>query len=320
MQYDVPAELAAAYGLDLELVRGGQLGPYAWQRDPYVVRALPDTDLVPLLSLRVSRWLNFGNMVAQLTAALMFADKHQITIVTGPENPWFTPGTAVGVRLRFHGKTRPPALSGRFFYKPVLGLSGPVPVPVIEALRERFALRPVAPEHSRDLVVHLRSGDVFGDDPHPDYWPPSLAYYQAVIEAEGPAHVTVVAQDHVHPGLEPLVAWCRARGIVAEVQVGSLAEDLAALTAGRTLCLSMGTMGLSAAWLAPYAERVYVPSVVQVQELLGLGVRVWSADLPGSGQLGPWTASAEQRSALLAPAGVSLRELDLARDCNQAGT
>jgi hypothetical protein len=86
------------------------------------------------------------------------------------------------------------------------------------------------------------------------------------------------------------------------------------------LCLSVGTMGLSAAWLAPHAERVSVPAVRQVDELLGMGVQVFSADLPGSEKLGAWTGSAEQRAGLLAPAPVALRPLERVQDCNQSGT
>lgn len=309
MLHHISAEVADAYGLDVELVNGAPIGPLAWQREVYRVRAQRDVELMPFRSLRIKPWLNFGNMVGQLGRAVAFARRHDVPLITGPENPWFESGRVAGVRLRLDGVVRRPALEGRFFYAPVLGLDDAVPVDVIRGLRRRFVLEPAEP--ALDLAIHIRSGDIFGDQPHPDYWPQPLSYFQAVVERVRPRRLAIVSQDRQHPAISPLTAWCEAQGIVTEMVSGSLDEDLTVLLSARALCLSVGTMGLAAAWLSKRVERVFVPDDNQIGELLALGVEVWSADLPGSATLGPWTGAQEQQASLLDALMPQLRACNL---------
>jgi hypothetical protein len=310
MRHALTPEVADAYGIDLATANGAQFGPMPWHKEPYAVRAPADASLLPLRSLRVRRWTEFGNSVRQLSVALSFARRHGIEVLSGPESPWFVSGAVAGVRLALGDGAPPtPALVGRFFYEGVLGMDGLVVDPsVLRDLRQLFTVDPAPADQAPDLVLHLRSGDIFGDDPHPGYWPQPLAYYQAVVEAEQPRSVVLVCMDDVHPVLAPLARWCTDAGIATRLQSASLAEDLAVLMSAPALALSVGTLGMAAAWLAPRVERVYVPHELQVQEHLRLGQQVWSADLPGSAR-GAWTASAEQRAGLLTDGPVRLRPL-----------
>lgn len=307
MLHEISAEVAETYGLDAALLNGAPIGPLPWQREVYRVRAKRDAELVPFRSLRINRWLNFGNMVGQLARAVAFAGRHDVPLVTGPESAWFETGRVAGVRVRLDGAVRGPALEGRFFYGPVLGIDDEIPVEVLRDLRRRFVAAPTEP--AWDLAIHIRSGDIFGDDPHPAYWPQPLSYFQAVVAQVRPARVAVVSQDERHPAIASLLAWCRDRGIAAELRSASLREDVGVLVSSRSLCLSVGTMGLAAGWLSDRVEQVFVPRAEQVGELLALGVDVWSADLPGATALGPWTGAAEQCAGLLDAPAPELRRL-----------
>ena len=297
MLHEIGPDVAAGYGLDVAMLNGAPLGSLPWQREVYRVRARRDAELAPFRSLRIKRWLNFGNMVGQLARAVTFARRHDVPLVTGPESVWFESGRVAGVRLRLDDSVRGPALEGRFFYGPVLGLESTIPVEVIRGLRSRFAPGPAGPV--RELAIHIRSGDIFGDDPHPDYWPQPLSYFQAVVDSVRPSRLAIVSQDDRHPALDPFVAWCGERGIGVDVCNGSLRDDLEVLLSARSLCLSVGTMGLATAWLSERVERVFLPRAEQIGELQALGVEVWSADLPDASALGPWTGAPEQQAGLL---------------------
>jgi hypothetical protein len=240
-------------------------------------------------------------MVYQLLHALAFAEERGVPAISGPPLPWFRGGTVAGVALRLGQPFKRPALVGHYFYPQPLGLREPFRRPhLIRGLRDLFdvteADRP-GPATPGEMVVHLRSGDVFGADPHPDYWPPSLAYYTAALADAAPSAVRLVCQDRVHPLLGPLEEWGRRHGVPVRVQVSDdLRADLATLTEASTLCISQGTLGLAAAWLSPNVQRVYLPRGAHTEELRALGTAVVEAVLPAPTHA--WRASPEQVTTL----------------------
>ena len=307
MQFDVGPGLAERYGLDPELCAGAQFGERPWQRAQYVVRSPGPETPETLATLRIRSWHNFGNLVYQLLHALAFAEERGVPAISGPPLPWFRSGTVAGVALRFGQPFKRPALLGHYFYPQPLGLARAVPAgaprprPAGPLRRERRgpsgAFDPGEPGEPDEMVVHLRSGDVFGADPHPDYWPPSLAYYTAALADAAPRAVRLVCQDRVHPLLGPLVEWGRRHGVPVRVQVSDdLRADLATLTSATTLCISQGTLGLAAAWLSRSVQRVYLPRGAHTEELRALGTTVVEAALPAPP--GPWQASPEQVATL----------------------
>ena len=301
MQFDVGPALAERYGLDPELCAGAQFGERPWQRAQYVLRAPGPETPETLATLRIRSWHNFGNMVYQLLHALAFAEERGVPAISGPPLPWFRGGTVAGVALRLGQPFKRPALVGHYFYPQPLGLREPFRRPhLIRGLRDLFdvteADRP-GPATPGEMVVHLRSGDVFGADPHPDYWPPSLAYYTAALADAAPSAVRLVCQDRVHPLLGPLEEWGRRHGVPVRVQVSDdLRADLATLTEASTLCISQGTLGLAAAWLSPNVQRVYLPRGAHTEELRALGTAVVEAVLPAPTHA--WRASPEQVTTL----------------------
>jgi len=301
MQFDVGPELAARYGLDPELCAGAQFGDLPWQRAPYFVRSPGPRPPVTLATLRVKSWHNFGNLVYQLLHALAFAEEQGVPAISGPPLPWFRNGTVAGVALGLGEPFKRPALVGHYFYPQPLGLGEPFRrAHLVRGLRELFDVgvedRPAGPA-SGEMVVHLRSGDVFSDDPHPGYWPPALGYYTAAITDAAPTAVRLVCQDRVHPLLDPLERWGRDLGLPVTVQVSDdLRADLATLTSATTLCISQGTLGLASAWLSASAERVYLPRGAHTEELRALGTTVVEAAVPTPPE--PWQASPAQVASL----------------------
>ena len=54
---------------------------------------------------------------------------------------------------------------------------------VLQILRGCFTIKDVKALDAEDLVIHIRSGDIFDKDPHPGYIMPHLSYYLDIIRA-----------------------------------------------------------------------------------------------------------------------------------------
>lgn len=54
------------------------------------------------------------------------------------------------------------------------------------------------------LCIHVRSGDIFQENPHPDYMPPPLDFYKRSIQSQEWKNVLVVYQDDKNPVVHAL--------------------------------------------------------------------------------------------------------------------
>jgi len=54
------------------------------------------------------------------------------------------------------------------------------------------------------LCIHVRSGDIFQENPHPDYMPPPLDFYKKTIQSQEWKNVLVVYQDNKNPVVHAL--------------------------------------------------------------------------------------------------------------------
>ena len=59
--------------------------------------------------------------------------------------------------------------------------------------------------HDNDLVIHIRSGDIF-HHPHPGYVPPALAYYTNIIDKREYRKIIIVCEDRVNPVVNKLLS------------------------------------------------------------------------------------------------------------------
>jgi len=305
VEYDVTPEVAERYRLDLAACRGERFGVHHFQRELYGLIGRGDSAPAELGGVHVRKWHNFGNMLVQLSHAFTFASAHGLPVVSGAETSWFREGRVDGTRLVLGRRAQRDLLEGNFFYAHPIGLR-PNPEATgqkITELRRLFTLEPLEQRRPRQLVIHARSGDVFGDNPHPDYAPPPLGYYLSAIEQADPRRVLVVAQDHHHPFLGDLQRGCARLGLGFDVQVSSLEEDLRALTSATMLCLSQGTMGVGAALLSRRVKRVFLPSSPQSRRLGSLPAEVY-ADPAINPFKGSWKASDDQIEALRADSAI----------------
>jgi hypothetical protein len=114
-----------------------------------------------------------------------------------------------------------------------------------------FGLRPVdmalSDARSRELAVHVRSGDIFSDNPHPAYVQPPLSFYRKVIanllDQKLVDRVCIVAEDRRNPCIGAVEGYLTSIGVPVTMQSGTLADDVDYLRHARHVVYGFGTFG-----------------------------------------------------------------------------
>lgn len=100
---------------------------------------------------------------------------------------------------------------------------------------------PAFPEFGDEtLVIHIRSGDSFRPNPHPNFWQPPLAYYQKIFQEGGYSKILVIteADKSRNPCIAALQAW---QPEITRVHSGALEGDIAMLCGARHLVIGIGS-------------------------------------------------------------------------------
>ncbi|MER2198330.1 discoidin domain-containing protein [Methylobacterium brachiatum] len=171
-----------------------------------------------------------------------------------------------------------------------------------------------APKPADELIVHIRSGDVFSTWVNAAYIQPPLAFYTLVIDrflqAGRITRVKLVYENRLNPVIDALEAHLAARAIPFSVQSGTIVEDTAAMVNGRHLVFGFGTLGPAICYLSDAVETVVsfsnghdhgfreIPTVGNVVEVFDAGDYI----RPGS-----WNNSPEQRRMMVEYPESSLR-------------
>ena len=117
------------------------------------------------------------------------------------------------------------------------------------------------------LAIHIRSGDIFEDDPNPKYGQPPLSWYESLIERGDYRKIVVVAQTRFSVGGEnPVLTKMRRRWPQLEVISRSPESDFHTIRRARHLALSVGTFAVAAAMLNDGLETLHVPRYERVPD------------------------------------------------------
>ncbi|TXN00783.1 coagulation factor 5 8 type domain-containing protein [Methylobacterium sp. WL64] len=257
-----------------------------------------------LLAIGIARNLNLK------TIKLPAADRSAVIALSGPVTLGgitFIPGSEP---LPEDGAY----LSGMYFdlgIQRLAGVLGPAETREIvrTTIRPLFNRLPAQiPEKPDDaLLIHIRSGDIFGTWVAPQYPQPPLAFYRMVIDrllGEGKiASIKLVFENRLNPVIPALEAWIAARGVPLSTQSGALTDDVAALMNGRYLVFGLGTFGPGVCQLSDRVEQVFyfasgwpqhfksIPTIGTVVEVLDVA--------GGYTKVGEWDNSPERRALML---------------------
>jgi len=91
------------------------------------------------------------------------------------------------------------------------------------------------------LTIHLRSGDVFEQAPHPAYGQPPYAFYRRVLEHKRWKLVHIATEDDKNPCLADIQQWCDENGVAVSVSGATLSQTLDVLGASSHIAIGTGT-------------------------------------------------------------------------------
>jgi len=170
-----------------------------------------------------------------------------------------------------------------------------------QIVRELFVLpetdmQPLGPD---DLVIHIRSGDIFSDDPLPFYIMPPLSYYREILESRTYTNVYMLAEDTRNPCISSLLALYPD----IKFHIQSLEEDVAMVLRATNIVMAFGTFVPALLCLTDNATVVHVPSYIctttrGLLEQKGCDICVHDLD-KYTAVMGPWQNRPEQRNLML---------------------
>ena len=128
-----------------------------------------------------------------------------------------------------------------FFYKNKLPFSHETFINHIDErnklLNKAFLLKDIPKLDENDLVIHIRSGDVFLARPHPDYVPPPLSYYTGEIDRYNYRKIHIVCEDDKNPVVNRLLGLYKN----AIYEKNNLDIDIKKILGATNILYSIGT-------------------------------------------------------------------------------
>lgn len=123
-------------------------------------------------------------------------------------------------------------------------------------LQKAFLLKGNHTLNENDLVIHIRSGDIFRKRrPHRKYMPPPLSYYIKEINKYNYEKIYIVCEDRVNPVVNKLLELYEN----AIHNINSLEEDIKIILGAKNIIYSIGTFIPSLMLLSNNIKFIHKP-------------------------------------------------------------
>ena len=116
----------------------------------------------------------------------------------------------------------------------------------------------------KDLVIHIRGGDIFNNNP-PNYLPPPLKFYIDIIEKNDFINIYLVSDDKKNPCINKLIE----KYPNIKFKLDNLDNDIKIILSAQNIVSSIGTFIPSLLFVTNYTKKVFYPSYSkQVKEVI----------------------------------------------------
>ncbi|MGI0501044.1 tetratricopeptide repeat protein [Limnospira platensis] len=275
---DIEQKFAQQNGINFSLMQGKNFDPtFKFRIDPYKLLRFVEIDQLKLdnligdiTALKIDKQHRFGNSIFQLSSAYHIAKTIGVSRIY-LSNWWYikqgeskTPsGITIVNTSQPDFSSEKLVLEGTFFYSSTLSplfATRPNLYLNMMDLMESVNLRRSGgePLSDKDLVIHIRSGDVFSlQNPHPGYGQPPLSFYQKIITLKAWNSISLVFENKSNPIIEPLIDLTKEHCLQVRVISGNLREDIEYLLRARVLVVSWGTFCSGIAVISKHINTVY---------------------------------------------------------------
>lgn len=147
---------------------------------------------------------------------------------------------------------------------------------------------------SKDLYIHIRSGDCFVPSvAHSYYVPPPLIYYEKIMENFEKVHIVYEDENN------PCVNILKKNPKITTYNI-NIEDSIRHLCKGENLGIGFGTFGLLVYFMNINIKRIYMPKYVYDEMPAGnWGIELILVDLPGYTKCGDWKCTQEQLELML---------------------
>jgi len=104
-------------------------------------------------------------------------------------------------------------------------------------LQKAFLINNINKLPENDLVIHIRSGDIFSSNPHPSYVPPPLSYYTKEIDKCKYKKIHIICEDTKNPVVNELRKLYKN----AVYEKNTLEKDIRIILGATNIIFSVGT-------------------------------------------------------------------------------
>ena len=104
-------------------------------------------------------------------------------------------------------------------------------------LQKAFLIKNINKLPENDLLIHIRSGDIFSSDPHPMYVPPPLVYYIKEIDKCKYEKIHIICEDTKNPVVNELLKLYKN----AVYEKNTLEKDIILILGATNIIFSVGT-------------------------------------------------------------------------------
>jgi len=240
------------------------------------------------MSCTITKWVGrFGNNIIQIAKAIQVCETENINVIELPKHESLKCQQIYLDNIEIPSNKK---ISDIFFYiKFTLE-----PCEIKERCMKYIKpILKVSVNFDTDLIAHLRSGDIFGNSPHPAYIQPPLSYYKNVIN-DRPA--AIVYEDTCNPCVEELKKLDNVTSYHSTFE-----NDLQMLLSSKEIIAGFGTFCLSVYFLSENLKVLHLPK--DFYDTCPTGnwgsVNIHVHDFPGYIKTGEWKNTKEQRDIMI---------------------
>jgi hypothetical protein len=159
--------------------------------------------------------------------------------------------------------------------------------------------------HPKKLSIHIRSGDIFVDKPHPSYVQPSLEYYKIAImdfiSCNSVNQISIVCEDMRNPIIHKLIEYLSSSGYRFVVNCSDFLSGFDELRRSDCVVFGFGSFAYPVLYTGINLKYVYFPDYevegLKLAKKLSLNVKFIT--LYDFIKVGSWLNSPDQRDILL---------------------
>jgi len=202
-----------------------------------------------------------GNNITQIVNAIYFAYYKKVNIIKFPRHPLFLKNE---IRIKDESFTNKSELfSHNFFSRNKIISFYKISENIFESkinikkhlcdLLKYDILQDNI--NDNDLTIHIRSGDVYCNNPHPGWIQPPLSFYINIIESSNWNKIFIISEDNKSPVLKPLLN--KYNKIIFEVR--DLKKDIYYILNSKNICFGMGSFIPSLLLFNNNVKKIYYP-------------------------------------------------------------